>query len=194
MYQNHYALVYRVAHRILRNALDAEDVTQTIFLKLWSNPDAFRGGNVEGWLTRASRNCAIDVLRKRKHELLQAPIDAVISWVSADNVSDQVTQRLILHEVLKELLQLREDQRALVTAAYFGGVSHVLLAQTTALPLGTVKTLIRSGIMRLREKVSDELNVVKAPAIHHYVPRPNGRGRRKAVAANSPGLEKGRRL
>jgi Sigma-70 region 2 len=57
--------VYRIARRMLPDADGAEDVTRAAFLKLWTNPGAFRGGHFSGWLGRVARNCLIDALRCR---------------------------------------------------------------------------------------------------------------------------------
>ena len=65
IYDSYQWLVYSVALKMLGDLIAAEDVAQTVFLKLWDRPDAFRGGNFCGWLARLTRNCSIDVLRRR---------------------------------------------------------------------------------------------------------------------------------
>ncbi len=65
LYDSYHRLVYGIAARILHDEMAAEDVTQSVFLKLWSAPDAFQGGNFGAWLARVSRNRALDVLRSR---------------------------------------------------------------------------------------------------------------------------------
>jgi hypothetical protein len=64
LYDAYGLLVYGIARRMLGDDGTAEDVTQAAFLKLWTNPQAFRGGNFAGWLARVTRNCALDALRR----------------------------------------------------------------------------------------------------------------------------------
>ncbi|HEY8315134.1 MAG TPA: sigma-70 family RNA polymerase sigma factor [Candidatus Baltobacteraceae bacterium] len=152
LYARYRPLVFGTALRVLRNPIEAEDVVQTIFLKAWLKPAAFRGGNIESWLTTVSKNCAIDVLRKRRHELGAIPIEMLRSSASAYDVEEAAILAVRVDRVRQAVSTLRSDQREVVMASFFDGDSHENIARTTALPLGTVKTRIRSGLMHLRRK------------------------------------------
>ncbi len=152
LYAKYRPLVFGTALRVLRNPIEAEDVVQTIFLKAWLNPDAFRGGNIESWLTTVSKNCAIDILRKKRHELTAVPMDTLRLSASAYNVEEDAIHSLRMSGIRRALGTLRRDQRDVVIASFFDGDSHENIARSTAIPLGTVKTRIRSGLMHLRRK------------------------------------------
>jgi len=65
IYDAHHRLVYGVALRMLGDAAGAEDITQAVFIKVWSSPELFRGGNFAAWIVRVARNRALDLLRSR---------------------------------------------------------------------------------------------------------------------------------
>lgn len=73
LYDAYHRLVYGVAYRMLGDASSAEDVTQTVFLKIWSAPDLFSAGNFAGWIVRIARNRALDVLRSKSRNLGELP-------------------------------------------------------------------------------------------------------------------------
>ncbi len=152
LYAKYRPLVFGTALRILRSPIEAEDVVQTIFLKAWLHPTAFHGGNIESWLTTISKNCAIDVLRKRRHELVAVPIDALRLFASPYDVEEDAIQSLRIRGIRNALGTLSRDQREVLIASFFDGSSHESIARVTAIPLGTVKTRIRSGLMHLRRK------------------------------------------
>ncbi len=147
LYDRHAALVYGVAKRILSNAAQAEDVTQSVFLQLWSNPTAFRGGNFVGWLARVAKNAALDILRSsavrtREPEMPQnMPSDVAIE--------DEVFMRLQGTAISNAVAALPPDQRTAIEQAYFGGLSYREVAERLDTPVGTVKSRIRAGLRRL---------------------------------------------
>src|ERR1017187_4957017 len=65
VYDAYHRLVFGIALRMLSDTTMAEDLTQSVFLKIWSSPDSFRNGNFGAWLSRVTRNRALDVLRSR---------------------------------------------------------------------------------------------------------------------------------
>jgi RNA polymerase sigma-70 factor (ECF subfamily) len=148
LYDRYHAMVYGIALRVLGDAGSAEDVTQNVFLKIWSAPDAFRSGNLGGWLARVARNRAIDVLRSRKlrseNELSESiPDEATLEQTAMTRIDGQLARAA--------MNQLSDDQRSLLELGFFGGMTHDAIARQTGIPLGTVKTRIRSGLRRLRD-------------------------------------------
>jgi RNA polymerase sigma-70 factor (ECF subfamily) len=147
LYDGYHRLVYGVALRVLSDPGSAEDVTQAVFLKLWSNPDAFQSGNFGAWLVRVARNRAVDVLRARASRP-EGEISEALA--SEDALEDTALAKLDAEEVRRALARLPEEQRKLIELGFFAGATHHEMARTTGLPLGTVKTRIRSGLRRLR--------------------------------------------
>lgn len=146
-------LVYSVAYRVLDDQMAAEEVTQDTFLKIWNKGYTFDPdkGQFVTWLLTVTRRLSIDVLRQRQRReprtgMLFMDEDPSLweNLLPADNVSDL---RRTLYSVMNDLPQ---DQRDLIEMTYFYGLSHSEIAETTGLPLGTVKTRIRLGMQKLR--------------------------------------------
>ncbi len=146
LYDGYHRLVYGVALRMLGDAASAEDVTQGVFLKIWSSPNVFQSGNFAGWVVRVTRNRALDVLRSkaRSHDELPETIP------DDDRFEERAFAKLDAVRVRAALAQLPADQRDPIELGFFGGITHEEIARRYDLPLGTVKTRIRSGLRRLR--------------------------------------------
>jgi RNA polymerase sigma-70 factor, ECF subfamily len=151
LYDRHAALVYGIARRVLDNQQQAEDITQSVFLQIWSRPQAFAGGNFAAWLARVARNAALDVLRSaavRKREP-EMPTD----MPSENALEDQVFEQVRSAAVKGAVAALPDDQRQAIEFAYFGGLSYREVAERLNAPLGTVKSRIRIGLRRLFESL-----------------------------------------
>ncbi len=147
LYDAYHRLVYGVALRVLNDPGSAEDVTQAVFLKLWSSPESFREGNFSGWLVRVARNRALDLVRTRAaHPQVELPE----SMPEQDALEDTAFAHLNGESVRRALGQLSESERMLITLGFFGGLTHQELARRTDTPLGTVKTRIRAALRKLR--------------------------------------------
>jgi RNA polymerase sigma-70 factor, ECF subfamily len=147
LYDSYSRLVYGVALRVLSDPAAAEDVTQAVFLKLWSRPETFRGGNLPGWLVRVTRNRALDVMRSRAaHPQVEISSD----MPEEDALEDTAFKNMNCQIVRDAMTQLPEQERALIQLGFFGGLTHQELARRTGVPLGTVKTRIRAGLRKLR--------------------------------------------
>lgn len=147
IYDGYHRLVYGIALRILGDIGRAEDVTQAVFLKIWRSPDSFRGGNFTGWIARVARNRALDVLRSsaaRDESELPAALP------EDDGLEDRAVAEIDAARVRVALARLPEEQRIPIEMGFFGGVTHEEMARRTGVPLGTIKTRIRTGLRRLR--------------------------------------------
>ena len=152
LYDGYHRLVFGVALRMLGDPGAAEDVTQTVFMKIWTSPDAFRGGSFTAWVSRVARNRALDVLRARStHPESEIPADLPLDGA----LDDDVLTRLDAQRVRYALATLPAEQRSLIEMGFFSGITHQELARRTETPLGTVKTRIRSGLRKLRDTLGE---------------------------------------
>jgi RNA polymerase sigma-70 factor, ECF subfamily len=155
LYDGYHRLVYGVAMRMLGDVAAAEDVTQAIFLKVWSSPQLFETGNFTGWLVRMTRNRSLDVLRSKSYRHEELP--------EAQPAEEMLEETAFAHidadHVRAALAQLPAEQRDLIEMGFFAGVTHEEMARRTGIPLGTVKTRIRAGLRKLRGALQGTVTV-----------------------------------
>ena len=163
-YDRHSRLVFSVIRRILSSQSDAEDVLQETFVRVWSRADTYDAslGSPITWLTRIARNRAVDRIRTRR---TRADVDAPLPDTGESGeirmavaaVSDRPDVRTeetaVATTVRGAVAQLPETQRVLIEAAYFEGYTHQELAVRFGVPLGTIKTRIRTGLTALRSRL-----------------------------------------
>ena len=144
-------MVYSIALRVLKDPPAAEDVMQQILFDVWENPHRFVSGrgSFAGWLAVITRNRAVDVLRRRK------PVDSIedVAIAAAANLADEAERNIMMDKIRIHLERLPSEQQRPLELAYFEGLSHSEIAELTGVPLGTVKTRIRSALISLREAV-----------------------------------------
>lgn len=148
LYDTHHRIVYGVALRILGDAHGAEDVLQTVFLKLWNSPELFRGGNFGAWIVRVTRNRSLDVLRSRATRN-EGEFPEMLP--EEETLEDVAFSHLDAERVRAALADLPAEQREPIELGFFAGITHEEIARRCNIPLGTIKTRIRSGLRRLRE-------------------------------------------
>lgn len=152
LYDGYHRLVFGIGLRILGDPTMAEDLTQNVFMKVWTAPEAFRGGSFVAWVSRVARNRALDVLRaKSARPETEIPADLPLEGA----IDDDVLARLDAQRVRDALAELPPEQRGLIEMGFFGGITHQELARRTDTPLGTVKTRIRTGLRRLRQSLGE---------------------------------------
>jgi RNA polymerase sigma-70 factor, ECF subfamily len=155
LYDRHARLVYGLVLRIVQQAATSEEVVQDIFLQLWRNAaqyDSSRGPFVP-WLLTLARNRALDHLRlkserQRRREDLPPELPTV---VSAPQFEKELDDRRRSERVRALMASLHPQQKRAIELAYFEGMSHSEIATAMREPLGTVKSWIRNGLLRLRE-------------------------------------------
>jgi RNA polymerase sigma-70 factor (ECF subfamily) len=156
LYDCHSRLLYSLALRILRDAGHAEDVLQEVFLLVWTRVQTYNAalGPPVAWLVRITRNRAIDRLRTVGSRM-RADDGAAAPGVTgtAESPEDHASSNERWRAAARALDALPPEQRRLVEDAYFLGLSHAELATRHGIPLGTVKTRIRTGMQTLRQSL-----------------------------------------
>lgn len=151
LYDNYSAALYGVVYRVLQKEDVAEEVLQDVFLKIWNKIDSYDAekGKLFTWMLNIARNQAID--KTRSKEISKASktrgIDNLVSRIDNTDYVEQKIDSIGLEDVLKKL---SEDQRFVVEYLYFKGYSQSELAKEFNIPLGTVKTRLRSAMQQLR--------------------------------------------
>lgn len=153
------ARVHGVILRVLRSPEHAAEVTQEVYVEAWRQSARFdvRKGSVLAWLTTLAHRRAVDRVRKvssdtaRDEQYGRRSTDPAV-----DQVWDGVEQRLDVERVRRGLASLTEIQREALTLAYFGGYSQTQVARLLDLPVGTVKSRIRDGMIGLRDALGVE--------------------------------------
>jgi RNA polymerase sigma-70 factor, ECF subfamily len=159
LYDRYERVVYSLLCGILKNTDDAEDIMQDVFAQVWRKADTYQPsfGCAKNWLLRIAHNRAINQLRSKAHRERQqsVPLDATeLTSVMADHTTvNSVLQRDETIHLNSAIEKLPPDQRSLIALAFLEGLTHSEIASQTALPLGTVKTRIRSGLMNLRKQL-----------------------------------------
>jgi RNA polymerase sigma factor (sigma-70 family) len=146
LYDRHFAWVVRQCRSIVDDLWDSEDLAQNVFAKLFAAPPLWCGESLRPLLRRMSMNAGISFLRRRRYELGDGDLltegigDAEASAVAA----------LEAGELLRMVRSLRPVRRAAICAYYYGRCSHSEAARDLGLPIGTLKTRVRSGLRDLR--------------------------------------------
>jgi RNA polymerase sigma-70 factor (ECF subfamily) len=161
LYRQHGGLVHGLALRILQDGAEAEEVTQDVFLYVWQHAERFdpARGSLASWLVTLARSRGIDRLRsrgsrERRREGLKREVDADLA---AHEPADPLQHALAAERrtrVRRALALLPPEQRSALEIAYFEGLSHSEIAARLQAPLGTVKTRIRQGMIRLRDALA----------------------------------------
>ena len=155
LYDRHSRLVYGLVLRILQQAPTSEEVVQDVFLQLWRNADQYDSsrGPFVPWLCTMARNRALDQLRlksERQRRREDQP-DELPPLVVAPDYEKALDEKRRAERVRALLASLIPQQKKAIELAYFEGLSHSEIAEALKEPLGTVKSWIRNGLLRLKE-------------------------------------------
>jgi RNA polymerase sigma-70 factor (ECF subfamily) len=144
-YQRYSGLANGLALRILRDPSDAEDVVQEVFVQVWRQAERYdpKRGSPEAWLSILARTRALDRLRRRTSRREEPSAAAPGVTATPPNVE--------VLAVRKALDSLSSSQRKALELAYYKGLTQTEIAEQLGEPLGTIKTRIRTGMIRLRE-------------------------------------------
>jgi RNA polymerase sigma-70 factor (ECF subfamily) len=150
--------IYGIILRVLRSPDHAAEVTQEVYVEVWRQSARYSSdkGSVIAWMTTIAHRRAVDRVRSVSSEVARDERYALHGEREIDQVWDGVEQRLDVERVRKGMASLTAIQREALTLAYFGGYTQSQVAQLLQLPLGTVKTRIRDGLIGLRDALGVE--------------------------------------
>ncbi len=149
------SLVWALARRHTRNAADAEDAVQDIFLDVWKNAERFDASRASeaAFITMIARRRLIDRIRRTQRRLDTTQLDAGIDV--ADPLATRPEASAEAGLAARAISRLDPKERQVVLLSTYHGMSHGQIAEHTGLPLGSVKTYVRRGLMRVREALHE---------------------------------------
>jgi len=153
LYDRYRTMAYSIAFRITNDRGLAEDVVQDGFVGVWRNAARYveGRGSVKTWLLAIVHHRAIDALRRRRPTSELPDREAVPPLaLTLPDIWPEVAGRMLRLEILAALRTLSDVQREAIELAYFGGLTQQEIAKKTAIPLGTVKSRMRLGLLAMR--------------------------------------------
>jgi RNA polymerase sigma-70 factor (ECF subfamily) len=158
-------LVLGLIRRIVEDFLTAEEITLDVYTQVWRLAGTYsqEKGTPMTWLLMLARSRAIDYLRSRARRAKDSerPIEAAWDYSHADRSPETAaisgSRQRIVQEVLADLAP---EQLRVLKLAFFDGLSHIEIAEKTGIPLGTIKSRIRAGMMRMRELLEPQVGAL----------------------------------
>ena len=152
LYDNYAAALNGVIFRLVEDKTLSEDILQEVFVKIWNNFSSYdkTKGRLFTWMMNLTRNLTIDTLRSKgykKQNKISGDENSVNNLQDASSGMDKFDAM----GIRKQLSNLKPDQRLVIDLAYFNGYTQDEIAKEIGIPLGTVKTRMRSAILELRK-------------------------------------------
>jgi RNA polymerase sigma-70 factor, ECF subfamily len=161
LYDRYGRPVYSLVLRIAQHPSSAEEIVQDVFMQLWRSADRFQisRGPLEPWLFTMARNRALDFLRlkreKQRRREDSSDSEIVPSMIARPDPEGAIDRSRRAEKVRALMTSLPDAQRRALELAYFEGMSHSEIAESMGEALGTVKSWIRGGLMRLRDSLEE---------------------------------------
>jgi RNA polymerase sigma factor (sigma-70 family) len=158
LYDRYGRIAYGLALRIVRDQALAEDAVQEAFLTVWRTAGSFRPDRAKPstWILTLVHRRAVDVVRReerrRAQPLLEGQEEPDERALAADEEIELTDRRRLVQEALR---QLPDEQREALELAYYGGLTQSELAERLAVPLGTIKSRMFTGLRRLRDLLAE---------------------------------------
>jgi len=151
LYENYSGALYGIINSIVSEKETANDVLQDVFINIWRKIESYdpTKGKLFTWMLNVARNAAIDKIRSKAYQ------DSLKNQSFPDNVDTGIGNAVTAPKTndvgLKKILtKLKDEQRILIDLSYFQGFTHEEIARALNIPLGTVKTRIRSALTLLK--------------------------------------------
>ena len=152
LYDNYAGALNAVISRMVDDLQLSEDILQEAFLKIWNNFAQYDSskGRLFTWMINITRNLTIDTLRSkgfRKQQKISKDENSVVNYHDKNTGSDKFDTM----GLRKQVSNLKPEQRSIIDLAYFAGYTQDEISKELGIPLGTVKTRMRSAILELRK-------------------------------------------
>jgi RNA polymerase sigma factor (sigma-70 family) len=152
LYDNYSASLYTVILSILQDKELASDVLQEVFIKIWKQIEQYNSdkGRLFTWMINISRNASIDTLRSKSYHSQKQNRELTENVYALAGSVNIETDKIGLRKII---MNLKQEQKELIELAYFQGYTQDEISKLLNMPLGTVKTRLRSALISLREVI-----------------------------------------
>lgn len=152
LYDNYSGALFNIIYKMLENNELAEDVLQEAFVKIWNNFANYDSskGRLFTWMLNITRNLTIDTIRSKSYKK-QSKIQSTENAVDRVSSDANISASFDAMGIRKHVASLKGDQKQIVDLAYFEGFTQDEISKKLAIPLGTVKTRMRTAILELRK-------------------------------------------
>lgn len=159
LYGRYGRMVLSLCLRLLHDLTEAEEVTQDAFLRVWCQAARYdpARGTAATWLFTITHRLVIDHVRRRRSDAIPSSPDVdAVTAVAPDDPGDRAVTRALWPQIRRAMRGLASEQRQAIWLTYFAGLTQRQVAETLALPLGTVKSRVRLGLRNLRRFVEGD--------------------------------------
>ncbi|MBG6084377.1 ECF RNA polymerase sigma factor SigK [Zhihengliuella flava] len=156
LYDESAGLVFGLIKRVVRDPGLSEEVLQEVFVEVWQHATRYdaQRGSARSWICTVAHRRAVDRVRAAQASTERDLTQGIKEFQeSTDDVADIAVLKADMERVLKALETLTQMQRDAIRLAYFGGYTHQEVAKLLQVPMGTVKTRIRDGMIILRDRL-----------------------------------------
>ena len=161
LYDRHGGTAFSLAYRMVGGRQGAEDVVQEAFFSIWRSRERYQAGrgSVRSWILGIVHHRAIDALRRSMvHERRRASAEGIEELHEARELTDvEAARREEARTIRTAIDGLPAEQSKVIELAYFGGFTHVQIAEMLAIPTGTIKGRMRLGLEKMRRQLGGEL-------------------------------------
>jgi len=154
LYDNYAPALNAVIYKMVEDRELSEDILQEAFVKIWNNFTSYdkNKGRLFTWMLNLTRNLTIDTLRSKSYKK-QSKISGDENVVSNIRDNNSVIEKFDSLGLVKQLENLKADQKQIIDMAYFSGFTQDEISKQLGIPLGTVKTKMRTAILELRKYI-----------------------------------------
>lgn len=160
-------LVWSLARRMSANLADAEDAVQEIFIDVWKNAGRFDESQASEttFVAMIARRRLIDRMRRTQRRIVTESVEDILTEPSVN--SDKAMQISVeAGQAVRAMKDLRPEQQKVLQLSIYQGMSHQEISDATGMPIGTVKTHARRGLIQLRESLGlGDANITKEVAV-----------------------------
>lgn len=152
LYDNYCGALFGLVYKMVNDKELAEDILQEAFVKIWNNFSNYDSakGRLFTWMLNLARNLTIDTLRSKGYKK-QSKIRSDENSVNNFSDNAHAAEKFDAMGIRKQLTLLNSDQKLIIDLAYFGGLTQDKISKQLSIPLGTVKTRMRTAILELRK-------------------------------------------